>query len=79
MSLDSTVLRNLGVAIAHSLIAYDSTLKGLRRIEANEERISEELSGSWEVLAEAIQTVMRRFCKQEGERLGKGFPIPMSN
>jgi adenylosuccinate lyase len=58
---DSTVLRNLGVAMAHSLIAYESCLKGLSRIAVNELRTAEDLAGNWEVLAEAIQTVMRRY------------------
>lgn len=58
---DSTVLRNLGVGIAHSLIAWQSTLKGLSKTEANLDRIAEDLNNSWEVLAEPIQTVMRRY------------------
>ena len=58
---DSTVLRNLGVGIAHSLIAWQSALKGLSKVEANYQRIAEDLDNSWEVLAEPIQTVMRRY------------------
>ena len=58
---DSTVLRNLGVGIAHSLIAWQSALKGLSKVEANHQRIAEDLDNSWEVLAEPIQTVMRRY------------------
>lgn len=58
---DSTVLRNLGVAIAHSLVAFQSTLKGLGKLELNIARLSEDLNESWEVLAEPIQTIMRRF------------------
>jgi len=58
---DSTVLRNLGVGIAHSLIAWQSALKGLSKVEANEQRLAEDLNNSWEVLAEPIQTVMRRY------------------
>lgn len=58
---DSTVLRNLGVGLAHSLIGYESSLKGISKLEMNPERIAEDLDNSWEVLAEAIQTVMRRY------------------
>ncbi|HLG52530.1 MAG TPA: adenylosuccinate lyase [Steroidobacteraceae bacterium] len=56
---DSTVLRNLGVALGHSTLAWRSVLRGLGRIEADPERIATDLDGHWEVLAEAIQTVMR--------------------
>ena len=58
---DSTVLRNVGVACGYSLLAYDSCLKGLGKLEANPERLAEDLDASWEVLAEPIQTVMRRY------------------
>jgi len=58
---DSTVLRNLGVGCAHSVIAYQSCLKGLSKLEINPERLSEDLDNAWEVLAEPIQTVMRRY------------------
>jgi adenylosuccinate lyase len=58
---DSTVLRNLGVGVAHSLIAYHSTLKGLSKLEVNHERLLADLNDNWEVLAEPIQTVMRRY------------------
>lgn len=58
---DSTVLRNLGVAIAHSTIAYEACLKGLGKLEVNAERINAELDNAWEVLAEPVQTVMRRY------------------
>ncbi len=58
---DSTVLRNLGVGIAHSLIAYSSTLRGIGKLEINEQRLQEDLDNTWEVLAEPIQTVMRRY------------------
>jgi len=58
---DSTVLRNLGVGIAHSLIAYHSTLRGLGKLEVNEARLQQVLNDNWEVLAEPIQTVMRRY------------------
>ncbi len=58
---DSTVLRNLGVGVAHSVIAYQSTLKGLGKLEVNPARLAGDLAESWEVLAEAVQTVMRRY------------------
>ena len=58
---DSTVLRNLGVGFAHSLIAYQSLLKGLNKLEINVDVINADLNTSWEVLAEPIQTVMRRY------------------
>ena len=58
---DSTVLRNLGVALGHSLLAYDSALKGLGKLEINHGRLAADLDSAWEVLAEPIQTVMRRY------------------
>jgi adenylosuccinate lyase len=58
---DSTVLRNLGVGFAHSLISYQSLLKGLNKLEVNAHVIEADLDSSWEVLAEPIQTVMRRY------------------
>jgi adenylosuccinate lyase len=58
---DSTVLRNMGVAFGYSLLAYDSCLKGLDKLEANPKRLAEDLDSNWEVLAEPIQTVMRRY------------------
>jgi adenylosuccinate lyase len=58
---DSTVLRNLGVGFAHSLIAYEATLKGLGKLELNAARLDDDLNHAWEVLAEPIQTVMRRY------------------
>lgn len=57
---DSTVQRNIGSAFGYSLLAYQSTLKGISKIELNEEACAEELDNNWEVLAEAIQTVMRK-------------------
>ncbi|MDA1107202.1 MAG: adenylosuccinate lyase [Proteobacteria bacterium] len=57
---DSTVLRNLGVGIAHSVIAYESCLRGIAWLEVSREEIDAELARNWEVLAEAVQTVMRR-------------------
>ncbi|GGY90403.1 MULTISPECIES: adenylosuccinate lyase [Shewanella] len=58
---DSTVLRNLGVGFAHSLIAYQATLKGISKLEVNEAHLRDELDHNWEVLAEPVQTVMRRY------------------
>lgn len=58
---DSTVLRNLGVGMAHSMIAYLSTLKGIGKLQVNADSLSDELNRNWEVLAEPIQTVMRRY------------------
>jgi adenylosuccinate lyase len=57
---DSTVLRNMGVALGHALLGYDSCLRGIDKLEADRGRIAAELDASWEVLAEPIQTVMRR-------------------
>ena len=57
---DSTVLRNMGTAFGYSLIAYTSTLKGLSKLKLNPENIAEDLDNAWEVLAEPIQTVMRK-------------------
>ena len=58
---DSTVLRNLGVGFAHSIIAYEATLKGISKLEINEAKLALDLDNAWEVLAEPIQTVMRRY------------------
>jgi adenylosuccinate lyase len=58
---DSTVQRNLGAALGHSLIAYRATIKGLGRLEVNTAVITADLASRWEVLAEAVQTVMRRY------------------
>jgi adenylosuccinate lyase len=58
---DSTTLRNIGVAFAHSLIAYKSLLRGIDKLAINKSRLQEDLAQNWEVLAEAIQTVMRRY------------------
>jgi adenylosuccinate lyase len=56
---DSTVLRNVGVALGYSFLGYDACLRGLGKLEANPDRIAEDLDDSWDVLAEAVQTVMR--------------------
>ncbi|TCV85799.1 adenylosuccinate lyase [Sulfurirhabdus autotrophica] len=58
---DSTVLRNMGVALGYTLLGYDSCLKGLNKLEANPARLQDDLDHNWEVLAEPIQTVMRRY------------------
>lgn len=59
--VDSTLLRNLGVAIAHALLAYQSMLTGFKKLEANPAAMQQDLQTNWEVLAEPIQTVMRRY------------------
>lgn len=58
---DSTVLRNMGVVLGYTLLAYESCMKGLNKLEVNSERMADDLNHTWEVLAEPIQTVMRRY------------------
>ena len=58
---DSTVLRNMGVAFGYTLLGYDSCLRGLNKLEINQIKLADDLDNSWEVLAEPIQTVMRRY------------------
>jgi len=58
---DSTVLRNMGVALGYSVLAWDACLRGLGKLEVNRERLAQDLDANWEVLAEPIQTVMRRY------------------
>jgi adenylosuccinate lyase len=58
---DSTVLRNVGVGLGHSLLAVDSLARGMAKLEVNQARLAEDLDANWEVLAEAVQTVMRRY------------------
>ena len=58
---DSTVLRNMGVALGYALLGYDSLLRGLEKLEVNRDALAADLDGAWEVLAEPIQTVMRRY------------------
>ncbi len=58
---DSTVLRNMGVALGYSLLGYESCVKGLNKLEINPARLAEDLNDSWEIMAEPIQTVMRRY------------------
>ncbi len=62
---DSTVLRNVGVGIGHSVLAYESFLKGLSKLEADADKLAADLDANWEVLAEAVQTVMRRHGVEE--------------
>ncbi|MDP5041230.1 MAG: adenylosuccinate lyase, partial [Paraglaciecola sp.] len=57
---DSTVLRNLGVGVAYSVIAYQASLKGISKLQVNEQSLLDELDNNWELLAEPVQTVMRR-------------------
>lgn len=70
---DSTVLRNIGVAVGHSILAYQSTCKGVEKLEANEAVIAADLDQHWEVLAEAIQTVMRRYNLEQPYEKLKAF------
>ena len=63
---DSTVLRNIGVPMAHSVIAFKSILKGLKKMQVNEQKIHEDLDNNWAVISEAIQTILRR----------EGYPQP---
>ena len=58
---DSTVLRNIGVGLGYALLAYDSCLRGLNKLEVNHARLAQDLDANWEVLAEPVQTVMRRY------------------
>jgi adenylosuccinate lyase len=58
---DSTVLRNMGVALGYTLLGYDSLQRGLAKLEVNEAGLADDLDAAWEVLAEPIQTVMRRY------------------
>ena len=58
---DSTVLRNIGIALGYTVLAYDSCLRGLNKLEVNVDRIVHDLEDAWEVLAEPVQTVMRRY------------------
>jgi len=62
---DSTVLRNMGVGFGYSMIAYQSSLKGISKLELNPAKLNEDLENAWEVLAEPIQTVMRRYAIEE--------------
>jgi adenylosuccinate lyase len=63
---DSTVLRNVGVPIGHTIIAFEATLKGLNKLLLNEAKLAEDLENNWAVVAEAIQTILRR----------EGYPNP---
>lgn len=70
---DSTVLRNMGVALGHSILAYQATCKGLQKIEPDETIITADLEQHWEILAEAIQTIMRRFKLEQPYEQLKSF------
>ncbi len=70
---DSTVMRNMGTCIAHSVIAYQSIIRGLNRLSPNSTRLDEDLEENWEVLSEAIQTVMRRYGIDEPYEKLKGL------
>ncbi|MDM3871929.1 adenylosuccinate lyase [Porticoccus sp. W117] len=70
---DSTVLRNMGVGFGYSMIAYAATAKGLSKLQLNEDRLAEDLDNAWEVLAEPIQTVMRRYAIEEPYEKLKAF------
>eukprot|EP00197_Chlamydomonas_leiostraca_P002563 CAMPEP_0202857378 /NCGR_PEP_ID=MMETSP1391-20130828/341_1 /ASSEMBLY_ACC=CAM_ASM_000867 /TAXON_ID=1034604 /ORGANISM="Chlamydomonas leiostraca, Strain SAG 11-49" /LENGTH=519 /DNA_ID=CAMNT_0049536167 /DNA_START=47 /DNA_END=1606 /DNA_ORIENTATION=+ len=70
---DSTVLRNLGVGMGHSIIAYSSTLRGISKLQINPGALAADLDNSWEVLAEPIQTVMRRYAVPEPYEKLKAF------
>ncbi len=70
---DSTVLRNMGVALGHSLLAFQSTCKGLMKLEPNPEMLAADLDKHWEVLAEPIQTIMRRFKLEQPYEQLKAF------
>ena len=70
---DSTVLRNMGVALGYTLLGYDSLAKGLSKLEVNAARLAEDLDAAWEVLAEPVQTVMRRFGLSEPYEQLKAF------
>ncbi|MEW5303972.1 MAG: hypothetical protein WDW36_006615 [Sanguina aurantia] len=70
---DSTVLRNLGVGIGHALIAYNSAMRGISKLQLNEQALAKDLDNSWEVLAEPIQTVMRRYGVPEPYEKLKAF------
>jgi adenylosuccinate lyase len=70
---DSTVLRNMGVAIGYAALGYDSLLRGLDKLELHREALAADLDGAWEVLAEAIQTVMRRYALPEPYEQLKAF------
>jgi adenylosuccinate lyase len=76
---DSTVLRNLGVGIGHAVVAYEGCLKGLGRLEVDGEALARDLDGAWELLAEPIQTVMRRYGIEDAyerlKHLTRGRPL----
>ena len=63
---DSTVLRNIGVPLAHSFIAYNSLIKGIKKLELNESKLNDDLENNWVIIGEGIQTILRR----------EGYPEP---
>ena len=73
------MLRNLGTGLAYSLIAYQSCLKGINKLEVNFSRLEEDLANAWEVLAEPVQTVMRRYGVESPyeklKALSRGKPV----
>jgi len=77
---DSTVLRNMGVALGYTLLAHDSLLRGMDKLQVDEKRLAADLDDAWEVMAEAIQTVMRRYGLPEPYEQLKAFTrgLPMS-
>ncbi|HRE18642.1 MAG TPA: adenylosuccinate lyase [Rhodocyclaceae bacterium] len=70
---DSTVLRNMGVGLGYTLLAYDSLLKGLSKLEVNAQLLHDDLDANWELLAEPIQTVMRRYAVPQAYEKLKGL------
>ena len=70
---DSTVLRNMGVGLGYSLLAYQASLKGISKLQVNAERIAQDLDSAWEVLAEPVQTVMRRYSIEQPYEKLKAF------
>ncbi len=76
---DSTVLRNMGMGLAYSLIAYKATLKGIKKLEVNKARLQQDLDSAWETLAEPVQTVMRRYGVESPyeklKALSRGKPV----
>jgi adenylosuccinate lyase len=70
---DSTVLRNMGAALGYSLLAYDACLRGLNKLEPDPRRLADDLNANWEVLAEPIQTVMKRYGIEDAYEQLKGL------
>jgi adenylosuccinate lyase len=70
---DSTVLRNMGTALGYALLAWENCLRGLGKLEVDTERLAQDLDASWEVMAEAVQTVMRRYAVPDAYERLKAF------